>query len=216
MLLSVLVVLGLRWIPPPTSAFMLTRQFTGIFQKGPQPPLRYQWMSRQKIAPQIFLAVIAAEDQKFPDHWGFDVDSIRQAVKHNTKPGRRVRGASTITQQVAKNLFLWSGRSYVRKGLEAYFTVLIELLWSKERILEVYVNLAEFGNGIYGVAAAAETFWGKSPADLRRGEAARLAAVLPNPKGLNAQKPSPYVIKRERWIEEQMNQLGGVSYLERL
>src|SRR3990170_3240644 len=154
------------------------------------------------------LAVIAAEDQNFPFHFGFDFEQIEKAIEQSNR-GRRLRGASTITQQVAKNLFLWEGRSFIRKGLEAYFYVLLELFWPKRRILEVYLNIAEFGDGTHGVYAAAKTFFGKHPSELTPSEAALLAAVLPHPKHLHANTPSPYVEERARWIEEQMEQLGG-------
>jgi len=161
------------------------------------------------------VAVVAAEDQKFPHHWGFDFESIAEAIE-DQGPRRRVRGASTITQQVARNLFLWPGRSYIRKGLEAYFTILLELFWPKRRILEVYLNIAEFGDGTHGVYAAAKTSFGKHPSELTPSEAALLAAVLPHPKHLHANTPSPYVEERARWIEEQMEQLGGPTYLRTL
>ena len=159
------------------------------------------------------LAVIAAEDQKFPDHHGFDVESISTQLEKKAA-GKRARGASTISQQVAKNLFLWSGRSYMRKGFEAYFTVLIECFWPKRRILEVYLNIAEFGDGVYGVSAAADTFFGKPAAKLTHGDAARLAAVLPNPKRLHVENPTPHQVTKRRWIEQQMRQLGGTQYLK--
>jgi monofunctional biosynthetic peptidoglycan transglycosylase len=212
---SVLAVLCLRWLPPPTSAFMLQYRVSTFSERGPQHPLRYQWVKWESISPYMPLAAIAAEDQKFPEHWGFDFESIAEAVEENEEGGR-VRGASTITQQVAKNLFLWSGRSYVRKGLEAYFAVLIEALWPKQRILEVYVNIAEFGEGTYGVYAASARFFSKRPNELSRSEAARLAAVLPNPKRFNAGNPSAYVMNRRFWIEDQMEQLGGPEFLGNL
>jgi monofunctional biosynthetic peptidoglycan transglycosylase len=161
------------------------------------------------------LAVVAAEDQKFPHHWGFDFESIEDAVQHKGPRGR-LRGASAITQQVARNLFLWPGRSYIRKGLEAYFTVLLEGLWPKRRILEVYLNIAEFGDGAYGVYAASQTFFSKRPAELQTQEAALLAAVLPNPARLHVRNPSAYVHERAGWIEEQMTRLGGPAYLQNL
>ena len=201
----VLVILVLRFVPPPTSAFMLVRHVEGIFAEG--PAVRYAWTPMESIPRHMALAVVAAEDQNFPTHFGFDVDAIARAVEHNDKGGK-IRGASTITQQVAKNLFLWSGRSYVRKGLEAGLTVLLELLWSKERILEVYLNIAEFGDGTYGVGAASKRFFGKTPARLTRGEAALLAAVLPSPRRLFAHRPSPYLHERARWVQTQMRQLG--------
>ena len=179
------MILVLRFVPPPTSAFMLVRN----------------------MPVNMALAVVAAEDQNFPRHFGFVVDAIARAMEHNEK-GRSVRGASTISQQVAKNLFLWSGRSYLRKGLEAGLTVLIELLWSKQRILEVYLNIAEFGDGTYGVQAAAKRFFNKTPDRLTAHEAALLASVLPNPRRCSASRPSAYVRQRAQWIETQMRQLG--------
>ncbi len=213
--LTILPVVCLRWIPPPTSAFMLERRVAGYFRGDHQAAIRYRWVSWQSISPQMRLAVVAAEDQKFPHHWGFDFDSIADAVEHQGAKGR-LRGASTITQQVARNLFLWPGRSYLRKGLEAYFTLLLELSWSKRRILEVYLNIAEFGDGTYGVAAAAQTFFGKAPTELQAQEAALLAAVLPNPTRLRVGNPSAYVRERAGWVEEQMTQLGGPAYLRNL
>jgi monofunctional biosynthetic peptidoglycan transglycosylase len=213
--LTVVPVVCLRWIPPPTSAFMLEKRVAGYFRGDHQGAIRYRWVGWQSISPQMRLAVVAAEDQKFPQHWGFDFDSIVDAVEHQGAKGR-LRGASTITQQVARNLFLWSGRSYLRKGLEAYFTLLLELSWSKRRILEVYLNLAEFGDGAYGVSVAAQAFFGKRPAQLQAPEAALLAAVLPNPARLRAGNPSAYVRERAGWIEEQMAHLGGPAYLRNL
>ncbi|MFH1215469.1 MAG: monofunctional biosynthetic peptidoglycan transglycosylase [Pseudomonadota bacterium] len=213
--LSIATVLLLRWVPPPTSAFMVGNHLAVLFSVEKHTSIRYQWCDWDGISPYMPLAVLAAEDQKFVHHSGFDFDSIAKAVESNKK-GRRLRGASTITQQVAKNLFLWPGRSYLRKGLEAYFTVLLELMWPKKRILEVYVNIAQFGEGIYGAHAAAEMVFRKKPAHLKEGEAALLAAVLPNPLVLKAKKPSPYVLERKRWITGQMRQLNGTSYLRDL
>lgn len=176
---------------------------------------RYDWVPLEKISPQAALAVIASEDQRFPFHAGFDFESIREAVRDNAKGGK-VRGASTLTQQVAKNLFLWKGRSWVRKGLEAGLTGLIELLWPKERILEMYLNIAEFGPGTYGVQAAAQRFYGKDAAHLTRREAATLAAVLPAPKRWRVDAPSPRVQRRRDAIMTQMRLLGGATFLRRL
>ncbi len=176
--------------------------------------LRYRWVTWGAISPDMRLAVLASEDQKFPYHSGFDFESIADVALDRGARGR-LRGASTITQQVARNLFLWPGRSYLRKGLEAYFTVLLELVWTKKRILEVYLNVVEFGDDMYGVSAAAQAFFGKRPADLGRGEAALLAAVLPNPRRLHARNPSPYVRERAHWIEGQMARLGP-AYLRSL
>ena len=203
----VLLIFVLRFVPPPTSAFMLARHAERLLEGGRGPAVMYSWTPMENIPRHMALAVVAAEDQNFPQHFGFDVDAIARAVEHNEK-GKKIRGASTITQQVAKNLFLWSGRSYVRKGLEAGLTVLVELLWSKERILEVYLNIAEFGDGTYGVGAAAKRYFGKPPARLSRGEAALLAAVLPSPRRLFAHRPSPYLRERARWVQAQMRQLG--------
>ncbi|MGH8311171.1 MAG: monofunctional biosynthetic peptidoglycan transglycosylase, partial [Steroidobacteraceae bacterium] len=185
--LSVLVVALLRWLNPPTSAFMVRASLADATLD-----IRYRWVDFEEISPDAAVAVIAAEDQWFPFHAGFDLGSIREAAERNAKR-RRVRGASTISQQVAKNLFLWPERSYVRKGLEAYFTVLIELLWPKERILEVYLNVAQFGRGVYGVDAAARRFFRKPAARLDAYESALLAAVLPNPRRLRVDRPSTYV-----------------------
>ena len=211
--LALLLVLALRWLNPPTSAFMVGARLDALFSGARDYHTHYQWVDLEDIAPQAALAVIAAEDQQFPFHAGFDFRSIREAVRHNAR-SRRVRGASTISQQVAKNLFLWSGRSYLRKGLEAGFTLLLEWCWPKERILEVYLNIAEFGRGIYGVQAAAQTFFHRDARRLQRAEAATLAAVLPNPRHYHVEAPSPTVLMRREWISQQMAELGGTAYLE--
>lgn len=177
--------------------------------------IRQQWVDLQDISGSMQLAVIAAEDQHFATHHGFDYHAIEHAVKHN-RNSRHVRGASTISQQAAKNLFLWRERSLVRKGLEAYVTVLIELLWSKERILEVYLNVAEMGNHLFGVEAASHYYFGRPAAYLNRDQAALLAAILPNPKRFSVHHPSLYVIKRKNWILRQMQLLGGTAYLNDL
>ena len=196
---SVLLVLLFRWAPPPTSAFMLEADIR---------PVHQEWVSWSHIAPPARLAVVASEDQKFPDHHGFDFDAIDKALEHNEKH-RRIRGASTISQQTAKNLFLWSGRSYFRKGMEAYFTVLLETLWPKRRILEVYLNIAQFGPDVYGVEEAAQRYFGKPAARLDAHDAAVLAAVLPNPEKMHAGRPSAYVQERADDIEAQMRLLGS-------
>ena len=214
LVLTIVPVLCLRWIPPPTSAFMMEKRIASHFRGEPQPVIRYRWIRWASISPQLRLAVVASEDQKFPHHWGFDFESIANAVEHEGPKGR-LRGASTITQQVARNLFLWQGRSIVRKALEAYFTVLLETLWPKRRILEVYLNIAEFGDGAYGAYAATQTFFGKRPLEVQEPEAALLAAVLPNPARLHVRNPSAYVRERAGWIEEQMAQLGP-AYLKGL
>ena len=211
--LTWLVVLLLRFVPPWTSAMMMERQLGAWIHGEKDFQLRQHWVPWKQVSPWVPLAMVAGEDQKFPYHHGFDFDSIQDAMDA-ADDGRRLRGASTISQQTAKNLFLWNGRSFVRKGLEAYFTVLIELTWPKQRILEVYVNIAELGNGIYGVGAASEAYFHASPAELGPAQAARLAAVLPNPIRLHADRPSVYVQGRANWIQQQMNHLGGPAYIE--
>lgn len=213
--LTVVPVVLLRWIPPPASAVMVERWIGGMGQAKSGPGVHYRWTRWNAISASMALAVVAAEDQKFPQHWGFDFHSIVDAVEEQGARGR-LRGASTITQQVARNLFLWQGRSYVRKALEAYFTVLLEVCWPKRRILEVYLNIAEFGEGIYGVGTAAQTFFGKRPIELHAPEAALLAAVLPNPIRFHVRSPSAHVRQRANWIEQQMSQLGGPAYLDKL
>jgi monofunctional biosynthetic peptidoglycan transglycosylase len=189
-----LSVVALRWLPPPTTAYML---------QSPTRPLQYRWVPAARTAEVARRAVVAAEDQKFWDHAGFDLEAIEKARAHNQRSKRR-RGASTISQQTAKNLFLWPGGGYFRKGLEAGITLWIEALWSKQRILEMYLNIAEFGPGIYGVEAAAQAYFGKPAAKLTPVEAARLAAVLPSPRRWSAGAPGAYVQRRTRWILGQM------------
>lgn len=208
---STTVVIALRWLPPPSTAFVIARRVDGWTGAARSVPIRRDWVAQAQISPDMFLAVVAAEDQRFPDHHGFDLHAIEQALDDRERG--KVRGASTISQQVAKNLFLWSGRSWVRKGLEVWFTGLIELCWPKRRILEVYVNVAEFGDGVYGVQAASQQYFGRDAARIGSAQAARLAAVLPNPKHYSAARPGPYVLRRQQWIERQMRQLGGRDYL---
>jgi monofunctional glycosyltransferase len=215
LLITALPVLLLRWLHPLTSAFMLEARLGAWSVQDGGYTTDYRWVSLERISPHAAIAVIAAEDQQFPFHTGFDLDSIRAAVRASER-GRRLRGASTISQQVAKNLFLWPGHSFVRKGLEAYFTVLIETLWPKERILEMYLNVAQFGDAVYGVQAAAQRFWHKPAQRLDSSEAALLAAVLPNPLRLHAERPSRYVLQRRDQILVQMRGLGGAAYLRAL
>ncbi len=210
--LTWLPVLILRFLPPPTSAFMVERRLAAWRDGDRAFALKQRFVPLSEISPELPIALVAAEDQKFPSHHGFDFAAIGEAMD-DADDGARLRGASTISQQTAKNLFLWNGRSFVRKGLEAYFTVLLELTWPKSRILEVYANVAEFGDGIYGAEAAAQTFFGKSARQLNAHESALLAASLPNPEKLRADRPSAYVSKRAAWIERQVHQLGGPSYL---
>lgn len=213
-LASVTQVGVLRFVDPPTSAFMMARQVSALTHGEREFRIVYEWRDRGRISSNLPLAVIASEDQLFADHRGFDMEAIRKA-RATHEEGGRLRGASTISQQTAKNLFLWGGRSWVRKGLEAWYTALVELMWPKARIIEVYVNIAEFGDGIYGAQAAAQTFFGKDASQLAPAEAARLAAVLPNPKRYSAANPGPYVQRRTRQVQRQMRQIGGQSYLDR-
>jgi monofunctional biosynthetic peptidoglycan transglycosylase len=209
-----LFVLLLRFVPPPTSAFMLERNMAALRNGERGYTTKYHWAPWGSVSSDLPIALIAGEDQKFPTHHGFDMQAIADALDEADE-GERLRGASTISQQTAKNLFLWGGRSFLRKGLEAYFTVLLEVTWPKRRILEVYMNIAEFGDGIYGADAAAHEFFRKSPAQLTAHESALLAAVLPNPKKLRVDRPSAYVLHHAEWVERQVRQLGGVGYLPR-
>lgn len=209
------VVVALRWVNPPTTAFMLRDRVQALASGDPHYEFRHEWRDWNQISTNAALAVVAAEDQQFPRHHGFDFRQIDRALEDRER-GRRVRGASTISQQISKNLFLWPGQSWFRKGLEAGLTVLIELTWPKRRILEVYLNVAEFGRGTWGVQAASRTFFRKDAARLTRAEAALLAAVLPSPKRYRADSPGPYVRKRQAWIQRQMTALGGPAYLAHL
>lgn len=202
--LPILIVLPWRWLEPPASALMMRAQAEGV-------EVDQRWVPWEAISPHLPIAVVASEDQKFPEHRGFDTESIRSALEEE---GSKGRGASTISQQVVKNLFLWSGRSWTRKGLEAYLTVFVEVLWPKQRILEIYLNIAEFGTGIFGAEAAAEGFFNKPASQLSAREAALMVAVLPSPKRMSPGRPSPYVEERADWILRQMEQLGGPSYLD--
>ncbi len=212
---SVAQVAALRFIDPPSTAFMLGRQLEAWGEGEWGFRVAHEWRDLDAISPQLPLAVIASEDQRFAEHHGFDMQAIEKALESNERGGR-VRGASTISQQTAKNLFLWRGRSWLRKGLEAWYTVLIEALWPKQRIIEVYVNVAEFGDGVYGAQAAARAFFDTDAARLAPAQAARLAAVLPSPRRYSASRPGPYVQRRTASIQRQMRNLGGVAYLERL
>jgi monofunctional biosynthetic peptidoglycan transglycosylase len=212
---SALSVAALRWVNPPLSAFMLENQMEAWSKRDRSYVFRHHWVDLDKISPNLPLAVVASEDQKFPAHWGFDVEAIEKAYAMN-QHSHRIHGASTISQQVAKNLFLWSGRSYFRKGLEAYLTVLIEAFLPKRRILEIYLNIAEFGYGTYGAEAAAQRFFHKPAASLTRDDSAVLAAVLPNPERLLAAAPSAYVQQRRDWILGQMQALGGPEMLSEI
>jgi monofunctional biosynthetic peptidoglycan transglycosylase len=204
--LTLVPVAVLRWAPPPTSSVILQRWISEGASQA------YAWTPLEQIAPAAALAVVAAEDQKFPMHRGFDLEAIEDALLEHLEGGQ-LRGASTLSQQVARNLFLWQGRSMARKGLEAWYTLWIELLWPKRRVLEVYLNIAEMGERTFGVGPASRRFFDHPPAELSREQAALLAAVLPNPRRLRADRPSDYVRQRQRWILHQMRQLGGPAYL---
>ena len=212
---SILAVAAFRQINPPTTAFMADARLTALLNRDGNFAFRHEWVSLAQISPNLPLAVVASEDQKFPEHRGFDVQAIEKAYSLN-QHSHRLRGASTISQQVAKNVFLWSGRSYFRKALEAYFTVLIETLWPKRRILEVYLNVAEFGSGTYGAEAAAQRFFHKPASRLTRSDAAALAAVLPAPERYSVSSPSRFIQQRREWILGQMQALGGPEMLEEI
>ena len=204
--LTVGPVLALRFIDPPTTAFMLTRKAEASDKNEKGFVLRQQWVPLSRISTQLQRALIAAEDQKFFQHSGFDVAAIEDAMEERLE-GKSNRGASTLTQQVAKNLFLWSGKSFLRKGLEAYFTMLLERCWPKERILEMHLNIAEYGNGVYGVEAASRLYLGKSAAALTPEEAALLVVVLPSPRTRKVTAPTPKARERSRWVLEQMDRV---------
>lgn len=207
-------ILLFRWVAPPTTSFMLQRQFEA--RQNNQPiELQYDWQNWEVIAPEIKMAAITSEDQRFTKHWGIDLNSIQKAINEYER-GEDLRGASTITQQVAKNLFLWSGQSYLRKGVEANLALLIELLWSKKRILEVYLNIVEFGDGIYGVQAAAERYFSTTAADLSAWQSAMMVTALPAPKRYNLANPSQYMLERRSWILQYMHLLGNKQYLDKL
>ena len=210
---SIAVVAAFRWLPVPVTSFMINERLSD----DGSPPLRqrHDWVPWARISRNAAIAVIASEDQKFLRHDGFDFDAIGKAV-NDAQRGQRLRGASTISQQVAKNLFLWPGQSWVRKGLEVWFTVWIEFLWPKQRILEVYLNSAQFGRGIWGVEAAGRAYFGKDAAQLSRADAALLAAVLPSPTRYRVVKPGPYVRDRQTWILHQMSGVAKAGLLQGL
>jgi len=204
------LVLLFAYLPVPFTGMMLERQLEAWWQSDKKYQLRHQWVPLEHISSHVLQAAVASEDQKFLQHPGFDMQAIEKALVYNNK-GKKIRGASTISQQTAKNVFLWSGRSWWRKGLETGFTLLIEAAWGKQRILEVYLNSIEFGSGVYGVEAAAQLYFGSSAAKLTRQQAALLVTVLPNPHRFLLQRPSPYMYKRQQWVLKQMRQLDSVS-----
>ena len=210
--LSVITTLLYRFIPPPVTPLMLIRLVEQTFSAD-KVRLKKDWKSIDNISPKMAQAVIASEDQKFAEHFGFDFDAIEKAMKNNEKKRKKnIKGGSTISQQTAKNVFLWPGRSWVRKGLEAYFTVLIELLWNKERIMEVYLNEIEMGNGIYGAEAAAQFYFKKPASALTASQCALIAACLPNPRRWSPVKSNSYIQRKQSWILRNMGNLGQVKF----
>lgn len=209
--LSIFSVVIFRFVPVPVTPLMLIRCGEQMFSSD-ELRLKHDWVSIDEISKNLPLAVVCSEDQNFMNHSGFDMDAIHRSVEAAKRGSRRVKGASTISQQTAKNVFLWPGRSWIRKGFEVYFTVLIEFVWSKERIMEVYLNSIEMGKGIYGAEAAAEFYWHTSAKNLSRSQAAALAAVLPNPRKYSANPPGPYVQERIGWIVDQMGQWGTLRF----
>ncbi len=212
-LIPVPLVIIFKWIDPPTSSYILRHQISNLFKENSCNSVLHEWKDIDEISKNLAMAVISSEDQKFATHYGFDFESVKQVILSRRK---KLRGASTISQQVARNMFLWSGRSWIRKGAEAYITVLIEMFWSKKRILEVYVNIAQFGECVYGAEAAAKYYFGKNASRLSVSQAAMMAAVLPNPVRFRLNRPSNYILRRTGWITLQFNQLGGKSYLEQI
>lgn len=202
-----------RWIDPPSSSYIIQHKISNMFSEKSCREIKQTWTDIEKISPNLQMTVIASEDQKFSEHFGFDIESIEKALSNKRK---RMRGASTITQQTARNLFLWPGRSWIRKGAEAYITVLLELLWSKKRILEVYLNIAQFDSCIYGAGAASQFFFHKSAARLSVYQSSLMAAVLPNPVRFKIEKPSNYIRGRTVHISFQIYQLGGKGYLKKI
>ena len=211
-IVSIVSVIFFRWVPIPFTPLMLIRCVEHKMD-GKEMKLNKDWVSLDQISPSLQLAVVCSEDQNFIKHNGFDFEAIEKAMDYN-ETHTKTRGASTISQQTAKNVFLWQGRSYLRKGLEVYFTFLIETFWSKERIMEVYLNVIEMGDGIYGAQAASKTFFKKDAKYMSKSECATIAAVLPNPIKFNAGKPSAYTQKRRGWVMNQMSLWGGVLRYE--
>lgn len=212
---SIIAVFLLRWINPQTTTFMIQRSISAWWNGEENFELYYEWTNWDQISSHSKMAAITSEDQDFANHWGVDFSSIQKALDEYER-GADLRGASTITQQTAKNLFLWPGQSYIRKGIEAYFALLIELYWSKKRILEVYLNIAEFGNGMYGVQAASERYFNTTPAHLSKAQSALMVTALPAPRRYNLAQPSEYMLQRRNWVMQYMDLLGNDSYLKKL
>ncbi len=214
-LFSILWVLVLRWLAPPATLTMLSRRLSGFGPDSLHQPIGYRFVPIDEVAPAVPLALIAAEDQNFLHHHGFDFDAMYKAAQRNRK-GKKIVGGSTISQQVAKNVFLWQGRSYIRKIAEAYFTFLIELFWGKKRIMEVYLNVAETGPGVFGVEAAAQKYFKKPASQLTRNQAALIASVLPNPNKYSVKRPDWKIRRKASRVQRGMRQLGGNKHVEEL
>lgn len=214
-IISSLIVLLFRWVDPPTSSFMMQRSVSAWWNGEDQFELYYEWTGWDDMSSHIKIAAIASEDQNFANHWGIDFASVQEALEEYEK-GQGLRGASTITQQTAKNFFLWPNQSYVRKGIEAYFSLLMELCWPKKRILEVYLNIAEFGDGVYGVHSASDRYFSTTPARLSKSQSALMVTALPAPKRYNLASPSGYMLSRRDWVMQYMDLLGGPYYLDKL
>ncbi len=212
--ISIGMVVLYKFVPVPITSTMISRKM-GAIAEGEDSEIYYDWTSYENMSKEAPLAVVAAEDQLFPEHFGFDFEAMSNAFSRNQK-GKKLRGASTLSQQVAKNVFLWQSRSYIRKILEVYFTFLIEIIWGKERILEVYLNVAEMGDMTFGIEEASKRYYGKPAKNLTREQAARIAAVLPSPIKWSVAKPGPYVNRRTAQIVRQMRALGGVAYIKDL
>ena len=206
---TLIIVVPFRWLNPPVSMVMIERWLSA---DDTHFKLHHTWLSWRQIPKQAALAVVASEDQRFPYHFGFDFDSILEAIQQREEGGD-LRGASTISQQVARNVYLWTGRSWVRKGIEAWLTVFIEMIWGKQRILEVYLNIAEWGNGIFGIEAASEYYFGKHASQLTPMQQALLAAALPNPLYFNPAHPDERMRARALWDLQQQKRLGGIAWL---
>lgn len=214
-ILSIISTILFRFIPVPITPLMLIRCVEQVFS-GEAPKIVKDWVPLKEMSPNLVLAVISSEDQKFSEHFGFDFEAIEKVAKQNVKlqkRGKPIKGGSTISQQCAKNVYLFPQRSYIRKAFEVYFTFLIEIFWSKKRIMEVYLNVIEMGDGICGAQAASETYFKKDAKNISAAEAATIAAVLPNPRKWNAGKPNGYIIKRKNWILRQMGHLRGTVQL---
>ena len=210
-LLSIFFVILYRFVPPPLTPLMLIRCNEQLWN-GKKLKLKKDWTSLKEMSPAMPQAVMASEDQLFTEHWGFDTQSIKKAFDNNSRKKKKgIKGASTISQQVAKNVFLWPARSWLRKGLEVYFTTLVEIFWSKKRIMEVYLNVIETGDGIYGAEAASRTYFKKPAKKLSASEAALIASVLPNPRKWSPLKPTEYIYKRQQWILFNMRRLGNIK-----